>query len=332
MSDCSAEAVSSSSKDELLAIVFQAAMDAPLSMSRDVDPAQQSDRIAAWAASLHDKQVPAELVHDCARLLRVTTLPATGEGSSTAAQAGQPAPAPRSSSKRTAASSALTPQRVSIDTKLDSDHCTIARLLDDARVQRERWLDEHSDTTSRANGPALQQQSHDNGGALDSGSMADDIFSAEAAEQERWHTWAAVLREVKTEAAVKHQRQRQHGRGAAASPHVHLDELLDYLDVPETRWLLEDAPSTAMLAADIFMASRTYADDDSGGGGGAVEDDDDDDDDEGNSNERATSDMAALHRYLSDLSRSAVPPLRSLLSLTLASHVGGGAPGGPRGP
>jgi hypothetical protein len=102
-----------------------------------------------------------------------------------------------------------------------------------------------------------------------------------------------------------------------------LDDLLSYLDAPETPWLLEDPNSSVLITADLYMPNRPYANDTAAQQDsiGVFREGDEEDAMNGSGKVgRDTHGMKAVHAYLLQQGPRK-PPLRSLVELTLARHI-----------
>ena len=297
----------------------------------------QRDAIEKWATTyLTSTGAPPELTQDSVQWLQtVAAVPSDKSGeitSSFAALQSTPFSAEqfspqqccvrRGDSLNGCGSTDVNQPRTPFDDSLDVDHCTIANIIEDEDRLWKKWHGTRygaSECASVRNGSGGERGCGD-AYASDgpSSSAVEDVFSPEAVQREVWQCWAAVLRDVKVEAAVQ---QKQGIR--CGGTHTMLDSLLDNLKAPETPWLLEDPPSSILMAADMYMANRAYAARTITELGG-LDGDGEDEADRLNSYERIhydTLDMEAVHAYLvrQDADK---PPLRSLLELTLASHIG----------
>lgn len=297
----------------------------------------QRDAIEKWATTyLTSTGAPPELTQDSVQWLQtVAAVPSDKSGEitssfaalqSTSFSAEQFSPQQccvrRGDSLNGCGSTDVNQPRTPFDDSLDVDHCTIANIIEDEDRLWKKWHGTRygaSECASVRNGSGGERGCGD-AYASDgpSSSAVEDVFSPEAVQREVWQCWAAVLRDVKVEAAVQ---QKQGIR--CGGTHTMLDSLLDNLKAPETPWLLEDPPSSILMAADMYMANRAYAARTITELGG-LDGDGEDEADRLNSYERIhydTLDMEAVHAYLvrQDADK---PPLRSLLELTLASHIG----------
>ncbi|KPA85968.1 hypothetical protein ABB37_00263 [Leptomonas pyrrhocoris] len=304
-------------------------------------PRARRETIEKWGAEyLTSKGAPSELAQDCVSWLQ-TTLTATSEKATlappqtetlstdqhtSASRGGAYAPDSSSSSSDelgTVDGAGAAQSPVMLDPSLDVDHCTLARVIADEQLQWDMWHDARcrpADTVNDRNGEASYLGVPS---SADAPSFIDDVFSKEAIQREAWLCWASTLRDVKIEAAVQQQGRCKHAQGGS---HSVLDGLLGYLHAPETPWLLEDHPSSVLLAADMYMNNRAYAKDAAAAQSGVYEEDSEGGDAKDVMNGsgklgRDTHDMKAVHAYLLKQDEDK-PPLRSLLELTLASHIG----------
>lgn len=312
-------------------------------------PQQQRKAADAWAAEYLTKSgAPPGLVQDCTRWISTTaasTAEATQGGGGTFPTAPSEATShstvvcanpyesyyvesDSSGSGSPGSNAGGNKAQVALNPSLDVDHCTLARIL---RDEDEQWRTQHEVRDSPVDAVGARATARAFGLSPPSVSPPPrpirDIFSDEAVQREAWQCWAAVLRDVKIEAVVQQQdrRSRELPR-EEASMHPALNGLLDYLEAPETPWLMEDHLSSVLMATDLYMANRAYATAGNEVSHNASREVGDDDENVLNAMGkvgRDTHDMKAVHEYLlqQDVDE---PPLRSLLSLTLASHIGSG--------